>query len=325
MANELTVLPPRGVARAFDAEELVEEWRASMAERVAAGEMAQTTADTYARGMAAFLAWADDTNVERIGPRALRGWKASLLEVGRAPAGVNVLLAGVKAFFAWAVAERGLAYDPTQGVKGATRTGGRRHKRAALSDTEVLRVLAQPDTDTDTGKRDAAMLYLLAYTGVRTIEVQRARVGDLRTNGHTTLLIQGKGRVEADEAVYLVRKALLDAVYAWLAVHPRGHDATAPLFCGLGNRNRGGALTTRAIRGIVKRYYQAAGIRDPHKTTHSLRHTVVTNLIRHKVAPTKIMSVTRHKSLDTLLAYAHEVERDADPAEAYIDYGPSCG
>jgi len=32
------------------------------------------------------------------------------------------------------------------------------------------------------------------------------------------------------------------------------------------------------------------------------------------------MTVTRHKSLYTILAYAHEVDRDEHPAEAYVDY-----
>ena len=61
---------------------------------------------------------------------------------------------------------------------------------------------------------------------------------------------------------------------------PRGDDPDAPLFCGLGNRSRGGTLTTAWIR----------------------------------------MTVTRHKSLDTILAYAHEVDRDSDPGEGYVDY-----
>jgi integrase len=65
---------------------------------------------------------------------------------------------------------------------------------------------------------------------------------------------------------------------------------------------------------------QRADIRDPRKTAHNLRHTVVTNLIRHGVAPTRIMNVTRHQSLDTLLAYAHEVAREQDPAEGYVGY-----
>ena len=64
-----------------------------------------------------------------------------------------------------------------------------------------------------------------------------------------------------------------------------------------------------------------AGIRDARRTAHSLRHTVVTNLVRHGVAPTKIMSVTRHRSLDTLVGYAHTVEREKDPAEGYVRYG----
>ncbi len=59
-----------------------------------------------------------------------------------------------------------------------------------------------------------------------------------------------------------------------------------------------------------------AGVVVPTKITHSL----VTNLIRHKVPPTKIMAVTRHRPLDTLLDYAHEVDRAEDPAETYVNY-----
>ena len=96
--------------------------------------------------------------------------------------------------------------------------------------------------------------------------------------------------------------------------HPRGSDPDARLLCGLGNRNRGGPLSLRAIRQLAKGYYAAAGIRDPRKTTHSLRHSLVTNLIRHGAPPTRIMTVTRHKSLNTLLAYAHEIAPRREPS-----------
>ncbi len=46
----------------------------------------------------------------------------------------------------------------------------------------------------------------------------------------------------------------------------------------------------------------------------------MTDLIRHGVPATKIMTVTRHRSLVTRLAYDHEVDRDEDPAEAYVNY-----
>lgn len=320
MTTELTIKAPRGLARSFDPDVLIGEWRADMQARADAGEISPSTATTYARGMTKFWAWfqAQDT-YKSVGPRAIRAWIADMRAAGRRPGGINTLYAGVRAFFLWAVAESGLAYNPTLGVPGAN-ADRRRHKRDPLSDAEVVRVLAQPDFSTDVGKRARAILTLMAYTGARTIEVQRAKVGDLRTNDKLKLYVQGKGEAGADEALYLVHPDVIDAMYAWLAVHPRGGDLDAPVFCGLGGANKGGALSTRTIRAIVKRAYRAAGIRDPRKTTHSLRHSLVTNLIRHGVPATKIMTVTRHRSLDTILAYAHEVDRDDDPAEAYVNY-----
>lgn len=319
-SQSLSVRAPRGLARSFAPGVLIAEWEEEMQERVAAGEISPHTATAYGRGMGRFWAWfcAQGTYTS-VGPRAIRSWIADMRRKGRKPAGVNVLYAGVRSFFRWAVAERGLAYNPTLTVGGVKRTG-HRHKRDPLSNAEVLRVLAQPDTTTDHGKRLKAMLCLMAYTGARTIEVQRARLGDLRSNGQLKLYVWGKGHQEADEVLYLVHPDLVAAMYDWLAVHPRGGEPAAALFCGLGGRNKGGAITTRWIRGMVKDTYHKAGVRDPRKTTHSLRHALVTNLIRHKVAPTKIMTVTRHKSLDTLLGYAHEVDRDTDPVEAYVDY-----
>ena len=322
------MIAPRGVTRGFDPVALLDAWRAHTADQVRAGELAATTAQTYARGMLAFLRWHEDNApAPRVGPGALRGWKAAMLAQGRKPAGVNVRLAGVRAFFRWASAERGLAYDPAAGVSGASRRGqSRRHKRDALSSAEVRRVLAQPDRATDTGRRDFAMLALMAYTGARTVELQRAQLSDLRTTSdRLSLAVHGKGRSEADEVVYVVHSQALEAVYAWLAAHPRAGDLDAPLFCGLGNRNTGGPLALSTLRQLVKGYYRAAGVTDPRKTTHSLRHAFVTNLVKRGVPPVRIMAATRHKSIDTLLVYVDELDRATDPAEAYVDYGGGDG
>ena len=318
--RELGVVTPRGVARRFDPDALVAAWREHLEELVAAGEMAKTTATTYEVAMRRFLGFVGERDAGRIGPALLREWKAAQLAAGAKPASVNVRFAGVRHFFGWAVGEQALAYDPTAGVKGARRGQGRRHQRDPLSDVEVIRVLAQPDGTTATGTRDRAILHLLAYTGARSVEVVRATVGDLHTNGSMWLAVTGKGRIEADERLYLVHPDLVAAIYDWLAIHPRGGDPSAPLFCGLGNRNTGGALALSTLRALVKGYYLAAGIRDPRKTTHSMRHSFVSNLIRHGVAPVSIMAATRHKSLDTLMVYAGEAQRDKDPAEGHVNY-----
>ena len=320
MGTELTVTGARDVVGGVAIPALVEEWAAHMARRVAAGEIAEATRTTYLRGMRRFSDWLDTQNVPFVDGDTLLLWKAGLLEEHK-PTGANVFFAGVRAFFRWAKAHRGLLNDPTEGIRGATRRNSRRHVRSALTDAEVLRVLAQPDTSNIVGVRDRAMLLLLAYVGLRSIEVQRARIADLRSDGMLKLWVHGKGHGSADEFVFLINTDLVGAMYDWLAEHPRGDDLAAPLFCGVGNRNTGGPLSMQAIRKIVKAYYRAAGIRDRSKTTHSLRHSLVTNLLAQGVPIPKIMSVTRHRDPGTLLGYAHEMQRESDPAEAHVNYG----
>jgi len=160
----------------------------------------------------------------------------------------------------------------------------------------------------------------MAYTGVRSVEVQRARIGDIRSNGHTKLEVIGKGEVDPGRAVVLMHPELLGAINDWLRIHPRRYDLDAPLFCSLSRRNLGGALDMSTIRRLVKGYFEQAGIVSPRKTTHSLRHTVVTIAKLAGVPDTKIMSMTGHKSRGTLDIYTHEIDRDTDPAEGYISY-----
>ncbi|MBM4425359.1 MAG: hypothetical protein FJ030_18605 [Chloroflexi bacterium] len=146
--------------------------------------------------MARFLAWAERRGT--VGDETIRQWKADLIAEGHKPGAINTWLAGVRAFFAWAVGARRLLHNPAAAVKGAKRTGtSKAHKRSALTDAEVLRVLAVPDRETPQGKRDAAMLYLMAYTGARQVELQRADITDLRTEtGRMVLAVREKGREE---------------------------------------------------------------------------------------------------------------------------------
>jgi integrase len=99
------------------------------------------------------------------------------------------------AFFAWATATQGLAYDPTAGVKGARRRKRQTHKRNPLTDAEVLRVLGQPDSGTDLGKRDRAMLHLLAYCG---LGPSSCKGPSGRSGGRLTLAIYWVNGMQAD-------------------------------------------------------------------------------------------------------------------------------
>ena len=75
------------------------------------------------------------------------------------------------------------------------------------------------------------------------------------------------------------------------------------------------------MRDIVKGYFDSAGVVG-NKTTHSLRHTAITNALRHGVPLTRVSKhLARHSSIDTTMVYVHEVDRMSDPVEDHIFYG----
>jgi integrase/recombinase XerD len=195
------------------------------------------------------------------------------------------------------------------------------HKRRPLTDAEVRRLLGTMRQG-EIGLRDRALLYLMAYTGIREVEARRARICDLTETeqGWRELAVWGKGRQGPDESVYLVDGRAVDVMRAWLAAHPRGDEEGAPLFCGLGFRNTGGPLAARTVRYLLRQHLDMAEISDPRKTGHSLRHTAVTKALRNGATPLETMSMTRHKSLETLQIYAHDLERSQHPAEERIGY-----
>ena len=130
------------------------------------------------------------------------------------------------------------------------------------------------------------------------------------------LWIQGKGHKEADDFVVLpspAEKALRD----WVKVRKK---SVGPLFWSLSRQNRGERLSRRAIRGMVKSRFADAGVVGNRKTTHSLRHSAISNAIRNDATPLQVQAMARHQSFDTTLSYYHEIGRTENPAEDLISY-----
>jgi site-specific recombinase XerD len=317
MSNELNQYDPQGTAMRtpFDMGAFVLEWQNALQQRVEAQEISADTATGYKRGVMKFLAWLQS---EQPTPNAIRAWQAVLLKAGVRPASVNAWLAGLRSFFSWLAEIGEIPFNPTHAIKGATRKDTKkRHNREALTDNEVRRLLKRPNRETAEGIRDYAMLTLMLYTAARGIELHRADLADLQTvNSKVVLYVQGKGHVEKDEMLVITSEAE-NAMRAWLSI--RGKKAGA-LFISMSNRSKGERLSRRALRDIVKGYFDAAGVHG-NKTTGSLRHTAITSAIRHGAAAEKVKGMSRHASLDTLMLYYRETDRIDDPAEQYISYG----
>lgn len=180
-------------------------------------------------------------------------------------------------------------------------------KRNAFSLEEVERLLnkAEELSINIEGKRNYAITALLATTGLRTIEVERANVSDLVSiRNEYKLYIQGKGHDDKDSYVkisYEVYQIILDYLL-------ERADELEPLFITHGRNNCGIRVNTRTVRRVVKELLRRIGIDDKRYTTHSLRHSMATNLLLHGNGTLEeAQQILRHKDISTTQLYNHSL------------------
>lgn len=294
----------------------LDEWHQHLDLLSQTGELAITTIATYHRGIRLFGEWWANQRGNIVTSDTIRHWLSSLRDQYKSPSAINVRYAGVRHFFAWAHQRGYIEVNPTEDVKGAKRKGTKkRHLRDPLTDDEARRLLDAPNCATPQGARDYAILAIMLHTAVRTIELHRADLGDLRNKQDRLVLeVQRKGHEDKDEII--LPASAVDALMNWLDL--RGMSP-GPLFISLSNRSEGQRLGLRSYREIVKGYMQSVGIDSPRKTTHSLRHTAISKAAEN-ATPFEVQSMTGHESLDTILIYYRNQKRFDNPVEDRITY-----
>jgi len=280
------------------------------------------TIQTYKKSIEVFINWVQAGGLKEPGiirPSDIRQYKKELSEK-YAPQTVNLRLTGARRFFRFLVETDRMAVNPAAEISGAKRSKSKRHKREELTSEEVRAVFRKArDNKTIQGKRDQAILTLMAYCALRSIEINRVKLDNLKTEPDRMVLeVQGKGYQEADEIVIIPRDQE-PVIRAWITARKK-ISKEGPLFISLSNRTKAARLSLRAIRGIVKNYYHAAGVVGEKKTTHSLRHSAISNAIRNGASPLQVQAMARHASFNTTLGYIHSVNRIDNPAEDLIKY-----
>lgn len=231
------------------------------------------------------------------------------------PSTVQTYITALKVFFKWCEST-GLYKNVSDHVKGAKLD--RLHKKDALTANQAHELISGFNTDTLQGARDYALLALMLTTGLRTIELERANLEDIRTVGETRVLfIQGKGRDDRNEYVKLVPH-VDKAIRNYLTI--RGANTSekgAPLFTGTSNRNSG-RISTRSIRGIVKAHLRAHGLDSDRLTAHSLRHTAANIALTNGTPIREVQQLLRHANISTTMIYANELDRAKNTSENTI-------
>ena len=240
----------------------------------------------------------------------VRQYRDYLQENGKKPTTVKNYIIAVKRFFTW-TEEAGLYPNIAKHIKSGRLSNN--FKKDYLTGYQAKQILNHIDRSTVKGKRDYAMLVMMLTMGLRTIEVVRANVEDIRTKGNTTVLyVQGKGHADKDGLIRMpahVESAIRD----YLSVR-RANDLSEPLFTSTSNHNANGRMTTRSIRRIVKTAFISAGYDSPRLTAHSTRHTAATLSLLNGATLQQTQELLRHRNIGTTEIYAHNIDVTTNPA-----------
>lgn len=268
-------------------------------------DVSPKTTATYQRALRQLFRYFTENGIVKPNREDMLNFKKSLESAGRKASTVALYLAAARRFFSW-TEQRGICPNVATSIKPPKAERG--HRRDFLGATQLKAIFSGMKHDTLRERRDFAIIALMSVGGLRTIEVSRANVEDMRTLGDFTVLyLQGKGRKDRTEFVKLPAP-VLNAINDYLALRGNVSD-TAPLFAGIGNRNRNGRMTTRTISVIAKTAMRTAGYNSSRLSAHSLRHSAVTLSLLGGMSLSEVQAFARHSNIATTTIYAHTVDR----------------
>ena len=284
---------------------------------IQAQDVKLSSKELYRRTLKQYFNWVDNKNylLSEIARPQLLEYKDELLNSGLSSLTVGSYITSVRRFYEWAESNK-FYPNVAKGIKTPKRK--QQFRKQPLLPEQATALLSYYQDKT---LRDYAVISLLLRTGLRTIEVIRASVGDIVFKGsQRVLLVHGKGRDEKDNFVLLTDKAY-KPIAEYLATRGKV-NSLEPLFTSSSNNSKGERLTTRTISYIAKEGLKAIGLDEKSFTAHSLRHTTAVNILRGGGSLEQAQFTLRHSNPATTQIYTatlNEERRLQNSGEALLD------
>lgn len=272
------------------------------------------TIATYTRALRQFYIFLQNHSISQPTRETILSFRESLILKNK-PTTVQNYLVTVRLFFRW-LEQQGLYKNIADKIKSPVIS--KAHKKDCLTSKQIKSILERIRLDnSEQGLRDYAIIATMVVGGLRTIEISRNNIGDIRSVGDATaLFIQGKGRDEKTEYIKLPEN-VESAIRKYLMTRKAANEQQ-PLFVSTSNNNLGKRLTTRSISGIVKARFRQAGFDSNMLTAHSLRHTAGTLSLLNGGTLEETQQLLRHNNINTTMIYLHHLDRAKNMSEERI-------
>jgi integrase/recombinase XerC/integrase/recombinase XerD len=292
-------------SRLLERRESEENWEVLLAAFLDSQDIRQTSRDTYYWGMVQYFRWIQSSGrvMKTMTPADVMSFKNFLIKQKLSALTVSSYLTSVRRFYAWT--ENTMLYPniarsvrPPRGKKG--------FKKMHLNESEASELLTYLKAKS---LRDYAIVNLILRTGLRTIEVIRADIGDIKhKRGRRILKVWGKGFDDKENFVILG-----DATWGPIQEYLNTRGKTRkdePLFLTDGKGHRGARMSTRSVQYVCKEAMKSIGLDGHEYSAHSLRHTTAVLILKNGGDWQDVQRVLRHASPATSQIYTATIEEE---------------
>ena len=260
--------------------------------------LAKNTLNSYRQDLIGFADWlrqSRNTGMLEAAEDDIQGYIALRFPQSK-PRSISRLIASLRRFYRFALRESLVGVDPTIRIETPKLP---RSLPKSLSEEDVERLIEAPDTNTDLGLRDRAMLETLYATGLRVSELVGLQVTELSLSDGV-VRVTGKGSKTrlvplGEQAVEWLMRYLAEGRPAILQRRLNDH-----LFV----TQRGDGMTRQAFWYLIKRYAARAGI-TVTLSPHVLRHAFATHLLNHGADLRVVQMLLGHADISTTQIYTH--------------------
>jgi len=263
-------------------------------------QLSENSKETYARALQEFYSFMDTKGLPPNRTTVL-AFVQQCKNNGLSPHTTNTYLSAIKQFVKYCVLKRD---DLNIGKKmleemrdvssvNVLKVGGSTQKQYAkdsLTEKERTHLLK-----TIKNSKDKAIIGLMAYQGLRTIEVVRLSWKDIKVQqGKNYLAVWGKGREEKELIPLLPECHKILIEYQMSITRPEGSMFDFK--------------ETSSIRKITNKWLNEAGLKRENVSAHSLRHTVAQLMLDKGIPKPMVQRFLRHKSESMTSTYTAKQE-----------------
>ncbi len=261
--------------------------------------LSRNTLEAYGRDLRAFADFLQGRSLKEVTRRTAVEFAGALEARGLSPRSVSRALVALRGFFRFLTLDGYLEEDPLEDMGLPSLP---RRLPEVLTESEVERLLEQPDLTTPLGLRDGALLEVLYGTGMRVSEAAELRLEGLQLE-LGFVAVRGKGDKErlipmGEVAKERLTRYLKEGRPRLIKGADGGYVFVNP---------RGGKLSRQGIWKVVRKYALMAGIPSVHP--HTLRHSFATHLLQRGADLRFVQAMLGHADISTTQIYTH-VDRE---------------